>query len=328
MSDPRKRGLRFFVALLVATLVPHLFFPLSVGLLAESPGASETGLGLVFLGSSGHVAASFFFYGDPRIRAFMRTSPVRFALAPLLVVAGSAVFLVVAGAWASYFVFGYWIWQTHHYTRQNHGILAFAGQASGAPIDDDERTAVTLTGVGGVIGALTFVAPYEAVGLGSYGWHLHAVALGTWGVGWIYWLLSLRRRRGHGGPMRAALLLVCMLFYAPLFLYEDPVAAVSSYAIAHGLQYLIFMSYVARVPEVSALRRGVALVAFVLLGGALLQFMQTDSFGPWRQAVFGAYLGFVMWHFLLDAGVWRLSDPVQRAYMAERFPFLARSAAR
>jgi hypothetical protein len=38
--------------------------------------------------------------------------------------------------------------------------------------------------------------------------------------------------------------------------------------------------------------------------------------------VFGAYLGIVMWHFLLDAGMWRLSEPFQRAYMGERFAFL------
>jgi hypothetical protein len=29
-----------------------------------------------------------------------------------------------------------------------------------------------------------------------------------------------------------------------------------------------------------------------------------------------------MWHFLLDAGVWRLSDPFQRSYMARHFDFL------
>ena len=33
-------------------------------------------------------------------------------------------------------------------------------------------------------------------------------------------------------------------------------------------------------------------------------------------------LGIVMAHFVLDAGVWKLSEPFPRNYMAQRFPFL------
>ena len=42
----------------------------------------------------------------------------------------------------------------------------------------------------------------------------------------------------------------------------------------------------------------------------------------WKLTIFGGYLGFVMWHFVLDAGVWRLSQPFQRAYMSQRFACL------
>jgi hypothetical protein len=119
------------------------------------------------------------------------------------------------------------------------------------------------------------------------------------------------------------MLLVLMLFYFPLFLFEDTLSAVSTYAIAHGLQYLVFMGYVARVPAASGTRRIAALVSFALLGGSVLVALQHPGyFGDYRQAVYGAYLGLVMWHFLLDAGMWRLSEPFQRKYMAERFVFL------
>jgi len=92
---------------------------------------------------------------------------------------------------------------------------------------------------------------------------------------------------------------------------------------AHGLQYLIFMSYVAAVPRAALLRRAIALAGFVVLVGAGLEFLQRpEPFGNLRQAVYGAYLGIVMFHFVLDAGVWRLSQPFPRSYLAERFAFL------
>ena len=116
---------------------------------------------------------------------------------------------------------------------------------------------------------------------------------------------------------------ILMLFYLPLFVFRNAQLAVGSYAMAHGLQYLIFMGYVAAVPRAALARRAIALVACVGLIGGLLQILQREApFGDWRMPVFGAYLGIVMWHFLLDDGMWRLSEPFQRAYMGERFAFL------
>ncbi len=36
----------------------------------------------------------------------------------------------------------------------------------------------------------------------------------------------------------------------------------------------------------------------------------------------GVAYGITMWHFLVDAGVWRLSGRFQRDYMQQRFLFL------
>ena len=59
------------------------------------------------------------------------------------------------------------------------------------------------------------------------------------------------------------------------------------------------------------------------LGLALSAASHLHSGGPVARAVYGAYLGVVMAHFVIDAGVWRLSEPFQRGYMARRFPFIA-----
>jgi hypothetical protein len=42
--------------------------------------------------------------------------------------------------------------------------------------------------------------------------------------------------------------------------------------------------------------------------------------------VFGAYLGAVMAHFVVDAGLWRLRDPFPRVFLARRVPYLMRAA--
>ena len=319
---------RFFVGLLVATVVPLCVYALSEIALPSHGGAARTSLLITFLGSSGHVAASFFFYADRRVRTHMlAANRGRFVWAPLVVIATTSTFFATAGSWLPYGITLYWIWQTHHYTRQNHGILSFVARAYGAAPHPLERTAFTLSGVGGVIGALTFVAPYRETFLANFGWHLHSIALGAYAAGWLLYLAACirdREARLAASPLRTIVSTVLMLFYLPLFLFHNATLAVGSYAIAHGLQYLVFMGYVARVPRRALLGRALTLVGCVVLLGMSLDFLQAQKpFGDYRMAVYGVYLGVVMWHFLLDAGVWRLSEPFQRSYMAERFSFLA-----
>jgi hypothetical protein len=50
------------------------------------------------------------------------------------------------------------------------------------------------------------------------------------------------------------------------------------------------------------------------------------SGGPAVRLVFGAYLGAVMAHFVVDAGLWRLRDPFPRAFLARRVPYLMQTA--
>jgi len=39
-------------------------------------------------------------------------------------------------------------------------------------------------------------------------------------------------------------------------------------------------------------------------------------------AIYGAFIGTVMTHFVLDAGLWRLREPFQRQYMRKKFYFV------
>ncbi len=40
-----------------------------------------------------------------------------------------------------------------------------------------------------------------------------------------------------------------------------------------------------------------------------------------RPVIFATYLGLVITHFLLDAKIWRLREPVQRAVIRKRLSF-------
>ena len=69
-----------------------------------------------------------------------------------------------------------------------------------------------------------------------------------------------------------------------------------------------------------------ALLAFfdvALIGGvALNAASHLHGSGPGGRLVFGAYLGAVTAHFVVDAGVWRLRDRFPRDFMARRLPYL------
>ena len=49
---------------------------------------------------------------------------------------------------------------------------------------------------------------------------------------------------------------------------------------------------------------------------------------PAVRLLYGAFLGAVMAHFVVDAGLWRLSEPFPRSFLAGRLPYLVPGAGR
>ena len=60
-----------------------------------------------------------------------------------------------------------------------------------------------------------------------------------------------------------------------------------------------------------------------LLGGALLA-LASDQFAarPAGRMLFGLFLGAVMAHFVIDAGLWRMREQFPRTFLASRLPAL------
>jgi hypothetical protein len=105
------------------------------------------------------------------------------------------------------------------------------------------------------------------------------------------------------------------MFYLPTLVSTNDLVGYWSYAIAHGAQYIIFMIVVS-----GNRKHGTkALSLFLLLFAAmLLAFDHLNRSG----AGMAAYTGLVMGHFLIDAKIWRLREPIQGSLIKQRFAFI------
>ena len=143
-------------------------------------------------------------------------------------------------------------------------------------------------------------------------------------------VIVLARRAPAQRPRGFCVMYLMGLFFSvPVFVFASPYAAVGGMTIAHGMQYLLLVSLVAAggPGEAGRALRLAVLCNVALIGGAVLAVTShLHSGGPAVRLVFGAYLGAVMAHFVVDAGLWRLRDPFPRVFLARRVPYLMRAA--
>ena len=291
-----------------------------------APGATLDGL--LFLGSTVHVAGTGWFYCVPEMRRHMGTRRARYVTAPLALVAGSALLAaIVPQRPFELLLLPFFGWQFLHFQRQNLALAALASTAYGSgSLRAGERCAVTTAGIAGIAGLLSHpsllrladvpsldaVFPLAAAG--------YALAVGN-GV-----VQLLRRAPGHRRAAASGLYLMTLLFFLPVFLFQSPYVAVAVLTLAHGFQYLLMMALVA---GGGGGPRPVRLVSVaVLLGVGLTLGLVLDlashlgGGGAPARAVYGAYLGATMAHFVVDAGLWRLREGFARGFLARRLPYL------
>jgi hypothetical protein len=286
---------------------------------------------LLFVGSSVHVAATGWFYSVPEIRRHAWANRSRYLLAPVALVAGGALgAALVPPAWLTWLLLAFFGWQFYHFQKQNLGMVALAGVSRGAgSARPAERLAITVTGLAGTAGLLVHPELLQlAVRAPVRFLFPLAGAVFAGGVGYGLW--QLRRRPAGSRPAGfVTVYLISLLFFAPVFVFRSPYAAVAGLTIAHGYQYLLIVGLVAgaRRPGRSAWISLAVLVNVALLGGlALNAASHLHGAAPAGRALFGAYLGVVMAHFVVDAGLWRLRDEFPRRFLTDRVPYLLRPA--
>ena len=100
--------------------------------------------------------------------------------------------------------------------------------------------------------------------------------------------------------------------------------------VGHGLAYLLLVTMIAGGGEASEtgtrpprLIRLALLANISLIGGAALSgASHLHNAGPLGRLVFGAYLSAVMAHFVIDAGLWRMRDPLARRFLSAHLSHL------
>lgn len=287
---------------------------------------------LLFTGSSMHVAATGWLYTLRDVRRHAAAHRARYLWLPAgLVAASAAAAAATPPALFRWLLLPYFGWQFFHFQKQNLGMAALAARTCRVPpLRAGERRALLLAGWAGIIGLLT--RPH-LLGLPLYAGAsaVPAAIAAGFAAAVVAGLAALSRRppAGRAGGF-AAMYLVALLFPAPIFLFTSPYAAVGGMTAAHGLQYLLLVGLIAggRPGTPARLARLALLANIALAGGAVLAaFSHLHGGGPGVRLLFGAYLGAVMAHFVIDAGLWRMRDPFPRRLLGSHLPFLGLSPA-
>ena len=317
----------FVIAVAIATVLPFIVAPLTEQVIPKgTPGFLLFAL-INFLGTNVHVATTGWFYTDPAMRTHFRAHPARYIIGPLLLVSTTSVAFVMLDLTSlTYFLVAYTSWLLWHYQKQNVGLLSFiAAGTHSPPLSLWERRTLMLASLPGILGvfSVTTIAPE--------GWtsrtvqQLYHVGLAIYGPVAVAFCIAmfatpaLRRNR-----LRLAFFLATTLFFLPTYLFSSQIAANGSYAVAHGLQYLVFMSVVS-IDRQNVRTTLLRLLVFAVMGGIFLDKAMLAAgwlAGPGGMALLGAFYGLVMSHFVLDAGIWRLREPFQRSYMRRKFAFI------
>jgi len=304
----------FFWSLALATLIPVIWLGFGVEFLHQNESEIMAALmPIIAITGIGHVGATAYFYTDNDFFELIRQNKRRFFILPILAAGGClAVFLTSALAW-TLLLTGFLAWQLYHYQRQNYGLIAFAAQNAGLGRLPAELNRMLNFGVAGAVcnlirrndlkGAFASAAAYDL-----------GVAL------FVVSTVLLIKLLVTTPQLRAALPVVIFTvsgwaFFLPSLVSTNELVGFWSYAIAHGAQYCIFMIVVS-----GNCKRGiVGLSIFVLIFAAMLvTFEHLNGSG----AGLAAYTGIVMSHFLIDAKIWRLREPLQHHLIQERFNFI------
>jgi hypothetical protein len=286
---------------------------------------------MLFVGSSVHVASTGWLFSFADVRAHAARHRTRYLAAPLVLVAlAVAVAELLSSRQLAIGLLGYFAWQFFHFQKQNLGIAALAASSMRVhSLTRNERRSILGTGWAGIAALMLHPGTLQLPLSPHAGWypaapfHLAAAGFGCCAAAGGFALF--RRPAADRPPGYCVTYALAVCFPLPIFVFSSPYAAVGGMTIAHGLQYLVLVGMVAAGPRhrQASPPRLVTLLALALLGGAGLSLAShLHTGGAGAHVVYGCYLGVVMAHFVVDAGIWRLRDPFPRAFLSSRLPAL------
>lgn len=308
-----------------ASLLPFVAVPVTQHVIPDTTTAIYLFAAINFIGASFHVASTGWFYTDRTMLGFFASRPLRYFIVPCILVLGSAaVMQFVEPSITDYLIAVFVAWQLWHYQKQNVGLLSFVAAGSdGVSLSFWERRTLELAaiaGISGYYGVFHDGLPNLSAEFGR----LHQVGAVLYALVPIAFCIALVRSpalRANG--LRIAFLSFGALFFLPTFIFPDGTSAILGYALAHGLQYVVFMGFVS-VGKKRPIVSFVVLLVIATLGSLILSkaMMGRQSSFPYGPALLGMFFGITMSHFVLDAGIWRFREAFQRNYMRAKFYFV------
>jgi hypothetical protein len=329
----------FLVSLLIATWLPIVFFVFVFPSRGEVSGLAGIKTVFLFLGTA-HVPATLFFYLDRSFSEIIKKHPRRYIYVPIfLIVITGLLFAFTNTITQAFILLAYWAWQAFHYGRQNIGIYAFASIAeTGMGPRKEEKLAIEFGTILAILGT------FKILGTAVAPDYLYGAFDLFYQVGWVaffavpvFSLVVYIKFFKHTTFLKTCLFFTSVFFFLPVFISTDNDVGFLSYAMAHGLQYIIFMTVIS-VAATGDLTQSYSYKSLAQLAGLLL----IVGFAFWRVAdlrdieivkngwayarvadfLFGAVLGATMAHFVIDADAWRLSIESRREYIKKKFSFV------
>ena len=304
----------FIAGLYAASLIPLVSVP--VLKTVQHPLSDSALIAFQFVAGYCHVGLTPFFYTDLTLKEFLRSNPKIYFWIPLLIVLSSGLLFAYLPPEAfQNLLLAYFVWQTWHYQKQNLGILSFvAALTKSGRVTSIEKKLLNLGVFAGILGFFKLqFAGQETVLRSQLDLLYNAGLLTIAGLFFLFVYTLFQHSNIVKSPIRLSFLLITTFFYLPTFLFSDPISGISSYALAHGMQYFVFMSFVAKRESATLLIRLFSISAIV---GTMLYFCANTK------ALFGLVPGAAMAHFVVDAHLWKMNQPFQREYLKSAFSFL------
>lgn len=343
-SAPRAAR-RFLLALLLATWTPLLFFVALTPAMTEGLTLGGAKSLLLFFGTA-HVPATLFFYTDRGFAPIVREHKFRYVYVPvLLTVVTGFLYASLSGVAQAALLLFYWVWQAFHYGRQNIGVYAFASiaQTNRAP-HKLEKAAIDAGTLLGILGTFKIMgAAVSPAYLHPWFDALYQVGHFAFAAAFVFALAVYVKHFRETTLFKTLFYFTSVFFFYPVFMSTEMSVAFLSYAVAHGAQYLVFMSIVAAAhgggsgeaaAEARRSRRASVLVfvALTLIVGFVffrvgdLRLVDAVNARPALRTTIdflvGVTIGATMAHFVVDAGAWKLSLARQREYVTGKFGFI------
>jgi hypothetical protein len=315
----------FFAVLALVTAIPLLAIPAA----ALWPGGPATSAVMplaaaAWIASTPHVASTAFFYVDREYHPLIRANLPRFLLT-LVLIPAAMVGLVFIGKQAILWSFAcYTGWLLWHFQKQNYGLLSLAMKSVGAgSVPKMLKVGLDLAAIAGIAATLGMLSFYPEQ-FGAAGFVLarihepaRLVGIALYGVSLICVARALFLNPEICRSSRCLFLTIAAsAFFVPAFLTDNPFVAVSAYGTAHGLQYLLMNATLSKKSSEGWV--GLACMVVIAASGAMV--LNLLWAGPiWMAQI---AVGLTMFHFVADAKIWRMREPMQRDLIRTRFGFL------